>query len=260
MSPDAVSPDPVPPLRATEKLALTFRFARRGRGFWFSLAIDLLWPWLAGFTRLGWRGGEHLPAGGFLLAVNHLSFADPIVDTAFVLAHRRVPRYLAKAELWQVPVVRRVLAGGGHIPVYRGGSNAADAYRDAVAAVRRGECVVFYPEGTYTRHPEGWPMRGLNGVARVALESGRPVVPVAQWGNQRLLPPGAAWPRLLPRQAVRVLAGPPVDLSRFEDAPLTRQNLNAATAEIMRAITALLGELRREAPPPPRGEAPPPPR
>jgi hypothetical protein len=120
--------------------------------------------------------------------------------------------------------------------------------------------VVFYPEGTYTRHPEGWPMRGLNGVARVALESGRPVVPVAQWGNQRLLPPGAAWPRLLPRQAVRVLAGPPVDLSRFEGAPLTRQNLNAATAEIMRAITALLGELRDKAPPPPRGEAPPPPR
>ncbi|MDT7630972.1 MAG: hypothetical protein QOI50_2902 [Pseudonocardiales bacterium] len=244
-------PDPVgvPPLSAAAKLALTFRFPRRGRGFWFGLAIELLWPFLAAFTRLGWRGGEHLPEGGFLLAVNHLSFTDPIVDTAFVLAHRRVPRYLAKSELWQTPVVRRVLAGGGHIPVHRGGSGAAGAYRDAVEAVRRGECVVVYPEGTYTRHPEGWPMRGLNGVARVALESGRPVIPVAQWGNQQLLPLGSVWPRVLPRRSVRVLAGGPVDLSRFSGAPLTRKNLTAATAEIMTAITELLGELRGETPP-----------
>jgi 1-acyl-sn-glycerol-3-phosphate acyltransferase len=92
-------------------------------------------------------------------------------------------------------------------------------------------------------------MRGLNGVARVALESGRPVIPVAQWGNQQLLPLGSVWPRVLPRRSVRVLAGGPVDLSRFSGAPLTRKNLTAATAEIMTAITDLLGELRGETPP-----------
>jgi 1-acyl-sn-glycerol-3-phosphate acyltransferase len=239
----------VPPLTAGQKFALTFRLARRGRGFWFSLAIDLIWPFLAAFTRLGWRGGEYLPAGGCLLAVNHLSFADPIVDTAFVLAHGRVPRYLAKAELWRAPVVRQVLAGGRHIPVSRGGAAAVDAYRDAVAAVGRGECVVFYPESTYTRDPAGWPMRGMNGLARVALKSGRPVVPVAQWGNQILLPPDSRRPQLLPRAPVRVLAGPPVDLSRFVGQPLTRRNLDEATEQIMAAITALLVELRGEQPP-----------
>src|SRR5207302_617934 len=79
--------------------------------------IELIWPFLAVFTRLGWRGGAHLPAGGCLLVANHVSFCDPMVDTAFVLAHGRVPRYLAKADLWRMPVVRRALAGGGHIPV-----------------------------------------------------------------------------------------------------------------------------------------------
>jgi 1-acyl-sn-glycerol-3-phosphate acyltransferase len=239
----------VPPLTFAQKLALTFRFARRGRGFWFSLAIDLIWPFLALSTRLGWRGGEHLPEGGCLLAVNHLSYADPIVDTAFVLAHGRVPRYLAKAELWHTPVIRWVLAGGKHIPVQRGGAAAVDAYRNAVEAVGRGECVVFYPESTYTRDPDGWPMPGMNGLARVALRSGRPVIPVAQWGNQQLLPPGSNRPHLRPRPAVRVLAGPPVDLSRFDGAPLTRKNLDAATADIMAAVTALLAELRGEQPP-----------
>lgn len=239
----------VPPLSAGRKWALAFRMARRGRGFWFSVAIDLIWPFLAGFTRLGWRGGEHIPAGGCLVAVNHLSFADPIVDTAFVLAHGRVPRYLAKAELWRMPVVRRAMSGGRHIPVSRGGAAAVDAYRAAVDAVGRGECVVFYPESTYTRDPGGWPMRGMNGLARVALKSGRPVVPVAQWGNQVLLPPSSGRPRLLPRASVRVLAGPPVDLSRFIGQPLTRRNLDEATTQIMAAITGLLGELRGEQPP-----------
>jgi len=239
----------VPALSGARKVALTFRFPRRGRGFWFGVAIELLWPFLAAFTRIGWRGGEHLPEGGCLLAVNHLSFADPIVDTAFVLAQGRVPRYLAKAELWRTPVIRWVLAGGGHIPVERGGAAAVEAYRLAVEAVRRGECVVFYPESTYTRDPHGWPMRGMNGLARVALRSGRPVIPVAQWGNQLLLPPGSGWPRLIPRRPVRVLAGEPVDLSRFAGAPLTRRNLDEATAQIMAAVTRLLGELRGERPP-----------
>lgn len=250
MTAQSTSDRVVPPLSTAAKLALTFRMARRGRGFWFSVAIDLIWPFLAAFTRLGWRGGEHIPAGGCLVAVNHLSFADPIVDTAFVLAHGRVPRYLAKAELWRMPLVRRAMSGGRHIPVSRGGAAAVDAYRDAVAAVQRGECVVFYPESTYTLDPGGWPMRGMNGLARVALKSGRPVVPVAQWGNQVLLPPGGR-PRLLPRAWVRVLAGPPLDLSRFAGQPLTRRNLDEATTQIMAAITGLLVELRGEQPPPP---------
>lgn len=239
----------VPPLTVRERLVATARFPRSGRGFWFGLFIELIWPFLAVFTRLGWRGGSNLPAGGCLLVVNHVSFCDPMVDTAFVLAHGRVPRYLAKSDLWRMPVVRRVLAGGGHIPVERATIAAGDAYRAAVAAVEGGECLVVYPEATYTRRADGWPMQGKNGVARIALATGVPVVPVAHWGSQDLLPPGTRWPRLLPRRSVRVLAGPAVDLSRFAGIRPGKGVLDEATAVIMESITDLLSELRGELPP-----------
>ena len=75
----------------------------------------------------------------------------------------------------------------GQIPVYRETGRAADAYRAAVAAVRGGEGVAVYPEGTLTRDPDLWPMVGKTGVARLALDDAGPVIPVAQWGAQDLL-------------------------------------------------------------------------
>ena len=120
-----------------------------------------------------------------------MSFADPIFDVAFTICHGRMPRFLAKSELWKVPVVRSVLGGGGHIPVYReSAARAGDAYREAIAALKRGEVVAFYPEATYTADPDGWPMRAKNGIGRIALVTGVPVIPVANWGTQDVLPPG----------------------------------------------------------------------
>ena len=91
------------------------------------------------------------------MASNHLSFADPIAVTLFTLAAGRVPRFFAKAELWDTPVVKRVMTSGGHIPVHRGRASALDAYCDGVASVRAGECVVVFPEGGFTERPDGWP-------------------------------------------------------------------------------------------------------
>ena len=157
--------NPVTPLTAGAKLRLSFTRKWRTSGFWFGLAITLLWPFTMFGTRVGWRGGEHLPrTGGALLAANHVSLADPIFQVAFCICHGRMPRFLAKAELWQIPVVRSVLGKGGHIPVYRESARAGDAYRDAIAAIQRGEIVVFYPEATYTADPDGWPMKAKNGV------------------------------------------------------------------------------------------------
>ena len=87
-------------------------------------------------------------------------------------------------------------------------------------------------------------MKGRTGIARMALTSGVPVLPVAQWGGQRVLPPKHALPRLLPRKRVTIQVGPPVDLSEFEGLEPTRTVLVAATAKIMAAITALLVEIR----------------
>lgn len=230
--------------------ALTRKFPRRGRGFWFGLAIDLLWPPLVLFTRIRMRGREHLPqAGGMLVASNHLSFADPITVTAFCLASGRIPRYLAKASLWRVPVIGRVMASGGHIPVHRNSVRAGHAYRDAVTAAASGECVVFFPEAGFSRRADGWPSTGKHGAARVAVETGVPVIPLANWGTHRLLPSTAWFPRLIPRPTIGLVAGPPVDLSDLVGAAPTRAVLELATERIMSAITDLLAEARGETPP-----------
>jgi len=237
-----------PPLSTRQKLALTLRRHRaRGAGFWFGAAIVVLWPLLMFGTRLGFRGGEHIPrTGGVLIACNHVSFLDPIFDVAFTIANGRLPRCLAKAELWTIPLVGRVLAGGGHIPVHRASARATDAYRAAIAAVQRGEVVVFYPEGTFTADPHGWPMRAKNGIGKIALVTGAPVIPVVNWGTQDVLPPRTGTPRLLPRRRVSIVAGPPVDLSRWLGGPRTRTALDGATAAIMADVTALLAEVRGE--------------
>jgi 1-acyl-sn-glycerol-3-phosphate acyltransferase len=223
------------------------RFARAGRGAWYSFAIEVVWQFLVQTTRFRVRGAHHIPkSGGVLVASNHLSFADPMTLTAFCLAAGRVPRYLAKASLWKLPVVGAVMRSGRHIPVYRGAATAAEAYRDLVAAVRAGECCAVFPEGTFSTDPDGWPMRGKTGVVRAALETGAPVIPVANWGTHHLLPPTAWFPRGLPRKTVDLVAGPPVDLSDLRGRPLTREVLTEATARIMTALTALLETVRAE--------------
>lgn len=232
------------------------RLPRRDRGLWFAVAIEVLWPVLTLGARV-WAGGtRHLPrTGGVLVASNHLSNADPITVTAFCVAAGRVPRFLAKAVLWRAPVVRAVMRSGRHIPVHRGKASALDSYRDTVAAVEAGECVVVFPEGTFSDDPDGWPMAGKTGLARIALTTGTPVVPVANWGTHRLLPPDARLPRLHVRPRIDLIAGPPVDLSDLAGPKPSASQLREATTRIMTALTVLVGDARGEAPPPERATA-----
>ncbi|MCG8922683.1 1-acyl-sn-glycerol-3-phosphate acyltransferase [Lentzea sp. CC55] len=225
--------------------AWTWKIPRRGRGFWFSLAIDVLWPVVVLFVRLRVRGRHHVPGnGGVVLAFNHLSNADAVAAVVFALLSNRVPRVLAKASLWRLPLVGRVMRSGGHIPVERGTVKAAEALKPAVEALREGRCVMAFPEGTFTNDPDGWPMKGKSGVARMALEARVPVVPVAEWGTQDLLPRGSVLPRLLPRKRIEVVAGAPVDLSDLYDRELTAEVLDEATSRVMDAITTMLSGIR----------------
>lgn len=220
--------------------------ALRDLGPWYVFAAGLLKPWTTVRTAPTWRGAEHVPAeGGVILAVNHVSTADPVVLADFVLyALRRPARFLAKSSLFVGGgLVARVLRGAGQIPVHRGTADASAALEAAVAALRAGECVVLYPEGTVTKDPERWPMAAKTGVARLALLSGAPVVPVGQWGAHRLRAVGTQ------RVPVTVAAGPPVDLSRYAGQELTGEVLRAATADVMRAVTALVADLRGAPPP-----------
>ncbi|WP_233520139.1 1-acyl-sn-glycerol-3-phosphate acyltransferase [Prauserella sp. PE36] len=208
-------------------------------------------PFLAMGTRLRVTGAHHLPReGGVLVASNHLSNADPIMVTVACLMGGRVPRFFAKAGLWRVPVVRAVMTSGRHIPVHRGKASALEAYRDTVDAALAGDCVVVFPEGTFSDRADEWPMKAKTGLARVALTTGTPVVPLACWGSQHVLPQGARLPRVLPRRRVELLAGPPVDLSDLRSDKPTASQLREATERIMTAITSLLAEVRGESPPP----------
>ncbi|HEY2193118.1 MAG TPA: lysophospholipid acyltransferase family protein [Actinomycetospora sp.] len=246
--------DARPPGRAVRlwrKLAIWVLYARRDRGFGYGFAIDLLWPVLMAVARWDFRGGRHVPpTGGALIAANHLTHVDPIVLVSYGLAQGRVPRFLAMKELWAMRVVGSPLRGGRHIPVDRKASGI-EAYRAAVEAVNRGELVVVYPEGGFAYHSDGWPRKAQTGIARMALATGAPVIPVAQWGSNHLLPPTAKRPTLVPRATLHVLAGEPVDLSDLVGKQGRRSALQEATDRIMDRVTELLEELRGESAPPP---------
>jgi 1-acyl-sn-glycerol-3-phosphate acyltransferase len=220
-------------------------------GFWYRLVAHTLRPILMATTRRVWGGTQHLPGVGVgvVVAPNHISYTDPLTLAHFLWDNGRAPRYLAKEGLFRIPVLGKIIAACGQIPVYRASRDATRAYRDAVAAVRAGECVGIYPEGTITKDPDLWPMNGKTGAARVALETGCPVIPIAQWGPQEILAPYSKRLRLLPPKTVRVVAGPPVDLADLRARPVTPEVLRTASDRIVEAITAQLAQLRGELPP-----------
>jgi len=226
---------------------VTRRKLQEKRGLAFGIAVAILKPTLLATTRRDWSGGEHIPAeGGCIIAANHLSHVDPLTFAHFVYDHGRLPRYLAKAEVFDIPAAGWIVRSTGQIPVARMTAGAASAFAAAVDAVRAGKLVIVYPEGTITRDPGLWPMVGKTGAARIALATGAPVIPVAQWGVQELLAPYAKKVNLLPRKTMTMRAGPPVDLSAYDGRDLTPEVLKSATSDIMDAITAQLEIIRGE--------------
>ncbi|HET7433068.1 MAG TPA: lysophospholipid acyltransferase family protein [Nocardioides sp.] len=229
---------------------MTVRRLQQKRGWAFNIAVPIVKPTLLTFTKRDWSGGEHVPeTGGCILVFNHLSHLDPLLAAHYVYDHGRLPRYLAKSGLFKNKGLAYFLTAAGQIPVERLSRNAVGAFDAAVAAVRNGECVVVYPEGTLTRDPGLWPMKGKSGAARIALETGCPVIPVGQWGAQHVLAPYAKKPDLFPRKTIHMKAGPPVDLSDLVALPRTVEVINRATDRIMDALTGLVAEIRGETPP-----------
>jgi 1-acyl-sn-glycerol-3-phosphate acyltransferase len=224
---------------------------RQKLGFWYRFVVRLLRPILMLVTRRDWRGGEQLPpvGTGVVVSPNHVSYVDPLTFAHFLWDNGRAPRFLAKEGVFRVPVMGRIIAACGQISVSRESRDAAQAFGAAVQAIEAGECVAVYPEGTITRDPDLWPMVGKTGAARVALQTGCDVIPIAQWGAQDLLAPYSKRPRLFPRKTIHVSAGPPVDLDDLRGRPTTPELLHEATDRIMDAITAQLSKLRGELPP-----------
>jgi 1-acyl-sn-glycerol-3-phosphate acyltransferase len=195
--------------------------------------------------------------GPVILAANHLSPFDPIALAAACHTRRTAPRFLATGGLFRAPVVGSVMRWWGHIPVHRGTAEVTRALPAAAAALAGGAVLLVYPEGRITLDPDLWPERGRTGVARLALATGAPVVPVAQWGTHEVVPYRAphgllrALPATLrrrPRIAVRF--GPPVCLDDLSGA--VPGHAQRATDRIMDAIAATLAPLRATEPGRPR--------
>lgn len=198
-------------------------------------------------TKRRWSGAENLPRDrGFVAVSNHISHIDPFIFAHFLNDEGIVPHFLGKVEAFRIPVVGTILRAADQIPVYRETGQASSAYRAAVDAIAAGKCVAIYPEGTVTREPHLWPMRGKTGAARIALETGCPIIPVAQWGAQEILAPYARRPSVLPRHRMQVKAGGAVDLADLAGAEITAEVLADASERIMAALTRELEHLRGE--------------
>ncbi|MGK5534285.1 lysophospholipid acyltransferase family protein [Streptomyces sp. URMC 129] len=189
------------------------------------------------------EGKEHVPAAGpAILASNHLSFSDSFFLPAIL--DRKVT-FIAKAEYFTSPGVKGKLTaaffrGVGQLPVDRSGARGAgeEAVRSAVAVLERGELFGIYPEGT--RSPDGRLYRGKpGGLARVALATGAPVIPVAMIDTEKIQPPGKIVPKLM-RPGIRI--GEPLDFSRYRGMESDRFILRSVTDEVMYAIMKLSGQ------------------
>jgi 1-acyl-sn-glycerol-3-phosphate acyltransferase len=199
-------------------------------------------PPLRFWFRLSHEHLDRIPSRGpAIIACNHISYLDPLTNGDAVVRTGRRPRFLAKEDLFRIPVVGRVLRDAGQIPVSRGTTRDGSSLDRAVTALGRGEVIVVYPEGTVTRREDGLPMEGKTGVVRLAVATGVPITPMASWGSQ------AVWQKsgkgsLRFGRPIWTTVGEPIDL------PIPPEGEQAAlrelTAQVMSAITQLVVELR----------------
>ncbi|WP_223690226.1 lysophospholipid acyltransferase family protein [Leifsonia poae] len=213
--------------------------------FWVLAGIVI--PIMSIAVRFTVIDGEKLPRrGAYVVSPNHYSEIDPVMIGMVSWHLGRMPRFLAKGSLFTVPVVGWLLRKSGQVPVERSGGRGAAPLQAAQKFVDEGGIIIIYPEGSLTRDPDLWPMRGKTGAARMALEHDIPVIPVAHWGTQAVMARYGKKISFFPRKTVTVKFGDPVDLSAFRGRNLDAATLNEATAVIMDAITALLEDLRGE--------------
>lgn len=217
---------------------------------WHVPFVAVLRPLLFLLMRRDWRGRRNMPRdGGVILAANHVTELDSLSMAHFVYMSDRWPAFMIKDGVFKVPVLGKMLMKVGQLPVARGGAAAARSLQYAEEALEKGASIIIFPEGTCTRDPELWPMVAKTGVARLAMKTGKPVVPIAHFGAHQILAYRSKKLHVFPRKLVHMAAGPPVDLSAYEGKPLTATNLSAATADIMADITGLLATIREGEPP-----------
>ncbi|MGY1833579.1 lysophospholipid acyltransferase family protein [Blastococcus sp. SYSU DS0510] len=228
------------------------RWRTRGRissHLW--LCILVIYPVSALMFRLRYHHIERIPVRGpVLLVVNHVSVLDPLACARLVFDRGRIPHFLAKEAVFKGPA-GTILRAAGQIPVARYSSAARGSLDAARADLQAGSIVVIYPEGSVTRDPAWWPMQARTGAAYLALTTDAVVVPVAQWGPQRVHDYHARKLHLRLRTPADYLVGEPIDLSALRaevragrplDAPLLRETTDLMMTRVRHQLAELRGE------------------
>lgn len=209
---------------------------------WFTFAHATLRPPISLWFNWRFEGMEHIPREGpVLVAANHISYFDPIAHAYMFVKAGRKPRFLGKKELFDTPFLGTVLRGAHQIPVDRGSGSLAPL-QAALDALGDGEVVLVYPEATVTKNPDFMPMKGKTGTARLALDAGIPVLPVAVWGSQHI------WQRaghgdMRFGRPIWLKAGAPIDLSEYEASKDSIATLRTVTNRIMAEIRTLVVDM-----------------
>ena len=196
----------------------------------------LLTPILRVIVRVRVEGRSNVPRRGpVIIASNHRSFLDSVFIPLVV--HRRVT-FVAKAEYFDDPKTAWFFRACGQIPIRREGGSASERALDSACEVlQRGKVFAIYPEGTRTR--DGYLHRGHTGVARLAMRTGAPIVPVGMIGTDEVQPVDRRMPRLFRRVTIRF--GEPLDAARYTDRDSEHMALRELTDEVMYEIAQLSG-------------------
>lgn len=222
----------------TQPVTGTYRFVR-----------GAVHPIFKHWLKIDAQGLENLPKeGGFLITPNHISNFDPVAIAYYMLTQEIPVRFMAKKELFKLPLLRQFFNSIGLIPVDRKAEDPGAVLAFAREALRRGEAVGIYPEGTITRDPQMWPMKMKTGAARLALDTGVPVIPVAQWGAHEIIPRYTSQFRVTRSQPITIRILPAVDLSDLMSAEgsQNQEAVKEATQRIHDAITRGVEEIRGE--------------
>ena len=213
----------------------------------FKVGTKVVIPLLNLVGKKRWVGGENIPkVGKVIVASNHVSYLDVLFLSHFLYRNGRAPRYIGKEGVFKVPVIGKIVLAAGMVPVARESKDASKALDHAVKLLEGGHCVGVYPEGTLTRDPNGWPMVAKTGLARLAISTQTPVIPIAQWGSQIVMPTYEKKLKIFPRTPIKMLAGKALDFSPWYGKENDADALREATAFMMRELTNLLEQLRGE--------------
>jgi 1-acyl-sn-glycerol-3-phosphate acyltransferase len=225
------------------------------RGQLYPLAKALIAPATKFLFPTRITGLEHIPRNGpVMIAPNHISFFDSVVLIGVL--PRRIS-FVGKAEYLDSWKTRYLLPAVGMIPIERsGGKQSLEALDTAAGVLERGEVFGIFPEGTRSR--DGLLHKGRTGMARLALRTGAPIIPVGLRGTDRIQPPGSSVPRPFVRCEVRF--GKPIEMGRFVERTLGAATYRTITDEVMYEISQLSGQTYvdryADRPSPPASESP----